>query len=137
MGGGAPRAPPGRYRSVVSTWLEIMSSPLVTFILKTLPKHGATQFWNFLPKNLKNLRSKTTGQYGFWRKKFKRVWFCLIFSNKLLGWKLHKPISPVASLSYMNSTFQCRSTINDIQQLVSTYNSYFVTILHSFLIYCL
>ena len=43
-GGGAPRAPPSRYWSAVSTWFEITSSRLVTFIFKTFPKNRATQF---------------------------------------------------------------------------------------------
>ena len=46
--GGAPQAPPSRYRSAISTWFEIMSSPLVTFNFKTFPKHRRTQFLNFL-----------------------------------------------------------------------------------------
>ena len=42
--GGAPRAPPSRYRSAISTRFEITSSPLVTFNFKTFPKHRQTQF---------------------------------------------------------------------------------------------
>ena len=48
MWGGAPRAPPSRYRSAISTRFEITSSPLVTFNFKTFPKHRRTQFLNFL-----------------------------------------------------------------------------------------
>ena len=38
-GGGVAATPPSRYASAISTPLEIMSSPLVTFNFKTFPKH--------------------------------------------------------------------------------------------------
>ena len=34
--------------SVISMWVKITSSPLVTFNFKTFPKHRQTQFLNFL-----------------------------------------------------------------------------------------
>ena len=34
--------------SAISTWTEIMSSPLVTFNFKMFPKHRLTQISNFL-----------------------------------------------------------------------------------------
>ena len=34
--------------SLISTWIEIMSSPLVTFNFKMFPKHRLTQISNFL-----------------------------------------------------------------------------------------
>ena len=40
---------------------------------------------------------------------------------------------PVPSSTYLNSSFQCRLTINDIQELVYTYYSYFVTFLFNML----
>ena len=48
---------------------------------------------------------------------------------KLFGWKLHKPISPVPSPSHMTLSFQCRSAINDIQELVLSYFNSCVTFL--------
>ena len=67
-----------RYWSTIS-WFEIMSSPLVTFIFKTLPKHRATQFWNFLPEILKICNQRQLVSINFEKKKSNKIWFFQIF----------------------------------------------------------
>ena len=39
-----------RFWSAISSWIEIMSSTLVTFNFKTFQKQGSTQFLNFFAK---------------------------------------------------------------------------------------
>ena len=83
MWGGAPRAPPSRYWSAISTWFEIMSSPLVTFNFKTFPKHMRTQFLNFLSQ---------IWETGVWRqevsvdfeKKNEKIWFFQFFLKQII-----------------------------------------------------
>ena len=70
-----------RYRSTVSMWFEIMSSPLMTFIFKTFPKHRAIQSWNFLPEiwKLCNLRQLESIDF---QNKTKKCDFSTFFKNK-------------------------------------------------------
>ena len=65
--GGAPRAlpPPSRYRSDISMWFEIMSSPLVTFNFKKVSKAQAKSVFKFFGTNLRNTSLKTRGQHRF------------------------------------------------------------------------
>ena len=82
-GGGAPRAPPSRYRSAISTRFEITSFPLVTFNFKTFPKHRRTQFLNFLAQ---------IWETGVWRqevsidfeKKNEKIWFFQFFLKQII-----------------------------------------------------
>ena len=83
MWGGAPRAPPSRYQSAISTRFEITSSPLVTFNFKSFPKHRPTQFLNFLAK---------IWETGVWRqevstnfeKKKEKIWFFQFFLKQII-----------------------------------------------------
>ena len=66
--------------SALSTWIEIMSSPLVTFNFKTFPKHRSTQFsivmaqiWEMLWRPMVSIN---------YDKKSKRFDFFNFFSNK-------------------------------------------------------
>ena len=52
---------------------------------------------------------------------------------KLVRMKTSQAYLPVPSSTYLNSSFQGRLTINDIQELVYTYYSYFVTFLFNML----
>ena len=36
-----------RYSPAISSWIELLSSPLVIFNFKTFPKHRTTKFLNF------------------------------------------------------------------------------------------
>ena len=65
--------------SIISCCSEIMSSPLVTFNLKTFPKHRATQFVNEFAQIWKILRLKTTCKHKFWQIKGKNLIFKFFF----------------------------------------------------------
>ena len=80
--------PPCRYWSNVSTWFEIMSSPLVTYIFKTFPKDRATQFWKLLPQIWKNCNQRQLVSINF-EKYWKNLIFCFFFpiNHTFFVWK--------------------------------------------------
>ena len=95
MWGGGSSSPPSRYRSAISTWFEIMSSPLVTFNFKTFPKHRRTQFLNFLAQiwETRVWRQEVSADFEKKMKKFdffnfswnKSYFFCLKLNSM---WKM-------------------------------------------------
>ena len=81
--GGAPQAPPSRYRSAISTWFEIMSSPLVTFNFKMFPKHSWTQFLNFLAQ-IWEIRVRRQEVSIDFEKKNEKIWFFQFFLKQII-----------------------------------------------------
>ena len=76
---GAPR----RYWSAISTWFEIMSSPLVTFNFKTFPKHRRTQFLNFLAQiwEMRVWRQEVSIDF---EKKKEKIWIFQFFLKQMI-----------------------------------------------------
>ena len=64
--------------SLISTWIEIMSSPLVTFNFKMFPKHRLTQISNFLVQIWKTRGRRQVVSIDFDKKKLK-IWFFNFF----------------------------------------------------------
>ena len=81
--GGAPRAPPSRYWSALSTWFEIMSSPLVTFNFKMFPKHRLTQISNFLAQIRETRGQRQVVSIDF-DKKIEKIWFFQFFFKQII-----------------------------------------------------
>ena len=69
--------------SAISTWIEIMSSPLVTFNFKMFPKHRLTQISNFLAQ-IRETRSQRQVVSIDFDKKIEKIWFFQFFFKQII-----------------------------------------------------
>ena len=95
-GGGAPRAPPNRLSSTISSLLKVACSYLVTFHFKPSNKSWKSHFWNFFHQLQKNccwsqlvsiIFDQKTEKINFFHFFFNKSYF---FCPKLNStWKMH------------------------------------------------
>ena len=69
--------------SAISKWIEIMSSPLVTFNFKMFPKHRLTQISNFLAQIRKTPGRRQVVSINF-DKKIEKNWFFQFFFKQII-----------------------------------------------------
>ena len=67
----------------ISTWIEIMRSPLVTFNFKAFPKHMLTQIWKFLAQIWEMLGQRQTVSIDL-DKKIEKIWFFQLFFKQII-----------------------------------------------------